>query len=126
MLHALSTPVFRSIAVAALLLGTGIAMRPAAAPPKHRLVLHTTSRPDSIYLSRWMDGDVYMAVDPGKRYTFETYAEVSDGCRWVGIETLEPIDATHFAYSYDEEMLSCRPNARPCIKTPRTGIVDIE
>jgi hypothetical protein len=44
----------------------------------------------------------------------------------MGTEKLTPIGARAYAYSYAETILSCRPNANPFRKTPRTGIVTVE
>ena len=92
---------------------------------KHRLVLAAPDEPHAIYLSVFGDGDVTIAShDAGlEPLRFETRAYVSDGCRWLGIETLTPIDDAHYAYSYDEKILSCEPGATPCRKTPRGGVV---
>jgi hypothetical protein len=57
--------------------------------------------------------------------TFEIRASVSDGCRWLGVETLEPIDDKTYAYDYSEYILECDEGATPFLKTPRTGIVDV-
>lgn len=93
----------------------------------HRLTLDAPVAPYAIYLTAWDEGDVWMPVDPSmhQTITFTTRATISDGCRWMGTEVLEPLDDTHFAYSYDETILECAPDATPYVKTPRTGIVTV-
>jgi hypothetical protein len=93
----------------------------------HRLALDAPVEPYAIYLTAWEDGDVWMQLDPSlhQTLTFSTRATISDGCRWLGTEVLEPLDDTHYAYSYDETILECAPDSVPYIKTPRVGIVTI-
>jgi hypothetical protein len=56
---------------------------------KRRLVLHTVSRPCTVYLTAWRHGDVKLEVgNKLEPLTFKTRAWVSDGCRWQGTETL--------------------------------------
>ena len=93
---------------------------------EHRLVLSAPIEADATYLSVFtMGGPVTIGShEPGlEPIGFETRAYLSDGCRWLGIETLWPIDATHYSYRYEEAILSCEPGATPARKTPRTGIV---
>jgi len=130
MLQALETVGFRSFAVGALLLAAGsfaFKSGDAAAPVEmHRLVLDAPIEPHAIYLTAWEDGDVVMPLDTHDLHpiTFTTQAMIA-GCRWQATETLDPIDSAHFAYSYDETILSCEPDATVWYKTPRTGIVTI-
>jgi hypothetical protein len=131
MQHALTSPVARAVLVGGLLLAVSLGLsraRAADAPREVRLVLHAVEEPGAVYLSWWRDGDVRIALEPGalEPMMFTIRAWVSDGCHWKGIETLEPIDGRHFAYSYNETLLRCRPGAEPYMKTPRTGIVTIE
>lgn len=126
MQQALTSPVYRSIAVGGLLLALSLAYgRPAHRP---RLVLHAASNPHAIYLTAWRDGDVQMNVEPGslEPLMFTTKAWVNDGCRWLGIETLDPLGPRVYAYRYDEIILGCNPGAVPYWKTPRTGTVTVE
>jgi len=55
--------------------------------------------------------------------TFQTTAFINDGCEWLATERLVPTGSDRYAYSYDEEILSCQPDATPARKTPRTGYV---
>lgn len=94
----------------------------------HRLVLHAAEQPSALYLSAWMDGnDVRVELDTSdlQAMRFETRANITDGCRWLGTETLVP-SGDHFNYSYDETILWCADGATPSIKTPRTGTVTID
>ena len=78
-----------------------------------------------MYLTAWRHGPVVAPFEGDSLVplTFTTTALVSDGCRWEGIETLEPIDAKRYAYRYEERILSCEDGAEPFLKTPRTGTV---
>jgi hypothetical protein len=134
MLQALSTPMFKSIALAGLGLGLGIAAA-ASSPSRccpervtHRLSLHAIERPNEVYLSAFRNGDIRLTFDGRKLHavTLKTYASVSDGCRWLGIERLTPRDGRSFHYYYSERMLDCDPDATPARKTPRQGIVTVE
>ena len=94
----------------------------------HHLALHAIAQPGALYLTAWRHGKVSVSIDGDKLtpLTFETFASVNDGCRWLGTETLVPLDSHRYAYRYDETILECDPDAIPCIKTPRTGIVTVE
>jgi hypothetical protein len=134
MLQALSAPMFKSIALAGLGLGLGIAA--VASSPSHgsagrvtyRLALHAVERPNEVYLTAFRNGDIRLTFDGGKIHavTLKTYASVSDGCRWLGVERLTPIDHRSFRYDYSEQILDCDADAEPARKTPRQGIVTVE
>ena len=130
MQQALTSSVARAVVVGGILLAVslGLSRGHLDSHRQVRLVLHAVSEPDSIYLSWWRDGDVRVELEPGELpgMMFTCRAWVDDGCQWKGIETLEPIDARHYAYSYEEVTLRCRPGAVPYRKTPRTGIVTVE
>jgi hypothetical protein len=135
MRQALVAPVLKSVVLGGILLAVGVihARTTRHHHHHHRLVLHTTARPHAIYFSAWGDGDGHAGVvhvnlaDSGLRpITFNTKASVSDGCRWLGTETLVPIDAHTYSYSYNETILDCDPDAMPALKTPRTGYVTVE
>jgi hypothetical protein len=129
MLQALTTPLFKSVVLGAILLGTGIgaAVTSAGDIETRRLVLTAPVEPNAIYLSAWDDGDVRIKVEGTelRPLTFEIRARVSDGCRWLGVERLEPIDDHTYAYDYSEFILECDEGAVPFRKTPRTGIVSV-
>ncbi|HEX4422787.1 MAG TPA: hypothetical protein VH165_32955 [Kofleriaceae bacterium] len=125
---ALASPLFRSLAVGTLLLAASVGGFAAHRHHKHHhLVLHTYAQPGAVYLTAWRHGAVVAPFEGDELtpLTFTTTALVSDGCRWQGIETLEPIDHHRFAYRYDETILSCEEGAEPFVKTPRTGVVTL-
>jgi hypothetical protein len=110
-------------------LALGALFIPQAPPPSgmYRLVLHAPD-PGDFYVSAWSEGDVLVAHDArdGKPLTFTRRAEEHDGCNWLGTERLVPIAPRVYHYSYEETILSCRPDAFPFRKTPRNGIVTVE
>ncbi len=129
MQFALTTPVFKSIALAGLVLGLGVAAKSLAPEPAtHRLRLHAVDQPNAIYLTVFRRGDIRVRFDGGELHpiTFKVRASVSDGCRWLGIERLVPRDERSFYYDYSERILSCEPGATPFVKTPRKGLVTVE
>jgi len=129
MQHALTAPVFKSIALAGLALGLGAAAS-SLSPERvtHRLALHAVDKPNEIYLTVFRHGDIRVRFDGEEIHPlmFETRAFVFDGCRWLGIERLIPRDARSFDYDYSERILGCEPGATPTRKTPRKGIVTVE
>lgn len=126
---ALRSPLLRSFVIGGLLLALGVgAMMMTRCHPKRHLVLHTYAQRDAVYLTAWRHGALVAPFDGDERppLKFTTTATVSDGCRWMGIETLAPISDGRYAYRYDERILECEPDAVPFIKTPRTGVVTVE
>jgi hypothetical protein len=129
MQQALTSPVFRSIAVGGVLLGLAISQVGETKSTKERvLVLHARSEPGAVYLTAWLHGPVAMPFEGDELVPlrFTTRASVSDGCRWQATETLVPVGPTRYAYRYDETLLSCEPGSTPYRKTPRTGCVTVE
>jgi hypothetical protein len=130
MRHALTTPMFGSVLVGLALAAGGLYARTDSTDHRaeHRLVLHTYAEPNALYLSAWDHGDVRVTLDGSERkpLRFTVRASVSDGCRWLATETLEPIDQRTYSYRYEEKILECDADATPCRKTPRTGIVTVE
>ncbi len=124
-MQALAVPVLKSTLLAALAVGA-LAVVPAH-HAKHRLILHTQSEPHALYLSQWMDGDIEVPLDVRelKPLRFEMRAEVSDGCRWLGVETLTPMGDHRYAYSYADQKLSCAPHPLATIPSQRTGWVEV-
>jgi hypothetical protein len=131
MLQAVSAPLYRSVAVAGLLLALTVAQVRAGQTGKahhvRRLALHAVAQPGALYLTAWSHGSVRVRVDGDKLVplTFQTRALINDGCRWQGTETLVPRDDHSYAYRYDETILGCEDGAIPYLKTPRTGVVTI-
>jgi hypothetical protein len=130
MLHALQAPVFRSVLVAALVLGVGVAAHARhSTPDRHRLSLHTNWDCDAIYLSSWTQGeDLKMSLSDSelKPLVLENRAWMWDGCKWLGTETLVPIDGHRYRYDYSETVLQCKPGHHPAYKTPRKGVVIVD
>lgn len=128
MQQALTAPVFKSLALAGLVLGVGIGIAGGSSPSPevHRLSLHAVDHPDHVYLTVFRDGDILVRGGGGelRPITFKTRGKAF-GCRAVGIETLVPRDERSFDYFYDEKILSCDPDAPPVYKTPRRGIVTV-
>ncbi|HEY0193351.1 MAG TPA: hypothetical protein VGC42_19675 [Kofleriaceae bacterium] len=125
---ALASPVFRSIALGSLLLAASVGGVIAHKHHRHHhLVLHTCAQPGAIYLTAWHHGPVVAPFDGEELQplVYTTTAQVNDGCRWEGIEMLQPIDARTFSYRYEERILSCEDGAEPYVKTPRVGTVTL-
>jgi len=131
---AVTTPLFRSVVLGGLLLGTAIvapsfASQTSSNLTSHRLVLHAVEEPTAIYLSAWRNGDVNVQFENGelRPITFRVRATIPDGCRWEGTETLVPIDSKSFTYAYDDRLLSCPDGGEGSYRpTPRAGIVTVE
>jgi len=92
----------------------------------YRLVLHAPQESGAFYVSAWAEGDVFVAHTGDKNVTFVRRGDEHDGCTWQGTERLTKMSAGVYAYEYSEQILSCRPDAQPFRKTPRTGIVTVE
>ena len=104
-----------------------VADRSAPACVTRQLVLHADERPDEVYLSAFRDNQLTLGMTEGALppLRFEVRARVFDGCDWLGIETLVPVDETTYAYDYREVVLACEPGATPTRATPRTGHVTV-
>ncbi len=124
-MQALAVPVLKSTLFAAVAVGA-LAFLPAP-HAAHRLILHTQSEPHALYLSQWMEGDLELALDAEhlEPLRFEMRAEVSDGCRWLGVETLTPTGDHRYAYSYADYKLSCEAHSIATIPSQRTGWVEV-
>ncbi len=92
----------------------------------YRLVLHAPEESGAFYVSAWAEGDVFVATNDEKQLTFVRRGDEHDGCTWQGTERLTRMKPSLYAYDYSEQILSCRPDAVPFKKTPRTGIVTVE
>jgi hypothetical protein len=132
MQQALTSTMGRWVAAGGLLLVLSLALGRAAphrAPAwTPRLVLHTVWEPNTVYVSFWHDGDFRMELAPGQLSAWELTSEawLGDGCRWRGIERLDPIGPRTYAYHYDEVILRCHRGHVPYRKTPRVGTVTVE
>lgn len=127
---ALASPLFKSLAVGTALLAASVGgfVAHKAHHQHHHLVLHTYSQPGAVYVTAWHHTRRIVAPFEGDKLvplTITTVADVPDGCRWEGIETLTPINERQFRYRYDEKLLSCEPGAEPYVKTPRMGVVTL-
>jgi len=138
MLHALTAPVGKTLAIGGLVLALAAISRPHEQHHGRRLVLHAEARPEATYLTVFHDNQLFMKSDGRALSTliFTTRGNVgahckavaeAPACHWVGTEQLVPINAHEYSYSYTEELLGCDEGAvQACIDTPRTGIVTVE
>jgi hypothetical protein len=113
---------------AAIALGAYFWPHAAATPSAYRLVLHAPEMPGAFYVSAWNEGPVFANHDAndGRSIVYTRRSAEHDGCLWQGIERLIPVAEHAYRYSYQETILACQPDARPFMKTPRTGIVTTE
>jgi hypothetical protein len=112
-----------ALALGALFLPRAVASTPAN---MYRLVLHAPEQAGAFYVSAWAEGDVFVANTDAKSITYVRRGDEHDGCTWQGTERLTRMSAGVYGYEYAEQILACRPDARPFTKTPRTGIVTAE
>jgi hypothetical protein len=126
MQQALTTPLFKSCVLGLVLLSLGATVTALREDPvSRRLSLFAPEVPGDVYISAWRNGDILVTFEDDRLVplTLKTRARVSDGCRWLAIEKIVPIDRGTFAYDYSEVILECDPGATPARKTPRTGYV---
>ncbi len=126
MLQAVEAPLLKTAVVGAAVLAGALALAPAKSETlTQRLELHAPKEPGALYLTAWDSGDVtvHLRLREPHTLTFQTRAFINDGCEWLATERLVPTGPDRYAYSYDEEILSCEPGAIPARKTPRTGYV---
>ncbi len=131
MLHAVQAPVGKLIAVALASAAAIAGFGPSkdTGDITQHLVLYAPEKPHAIYLTAFENDHATVTVKEAGAYriTFQTRATLPDTCEWLATEVLVPIDDQRYAYSYDEQMLSCDPGAEPrYIATPRTGVVVVE
>jgi hypothetical protein len=112
------------LALGAVFLPRAVASAPASG--MYRLVLHAPEQRGAFYVSAWAEGEVFVADSSAKSMTFVRRGDEHDGCTWQGTERLSRMSPGVYAYDYSEQILACRPDARPFVKTPRTGIVTAE
>lgn len=127
MLQAVEAPLLKTALVGAAVLAGMLALAPSTrcSGVVQRLELHAPEEPGALYLTAWDQGDVTIRLRDGKPHAlkFQTHAFINDGCEWLATERLVPDGPNRYAYSYDEEILSCEPGSTPARKTPRTGYV---
>jgi hypothetical protein len=112
----------------ALLAVATLLVPPSSGATYYQLTLTAPVQPNSFYLSVWAEGDVFVDHDghDGRPIVFTRRGEERDGCTWQGTERLVPLSETTYHYSYEEQILSCRPGAVPYRKTPRIGLVTVD
>ncbi|HEY2749461.1 MAG TPA: hypothetical protein VGL86_32805 [Polyangia bacterium] len=115
-----------ALALGALFLPHAVAAPTVAPSAMYRLVLHAPVEGGAFYVSAWAEGEVFVKSHDAKNLTFVRRGEEHDGCTWQGTERLTRLNDGAYAYDYAETILSCRPDARPFRKTPRSGIVTVE
>ena len=132
-MHAIEVPLIKMTMVAALGFASfAIPMKRAHHHQhhvqNHLLVLHAPVLEHALYLTAWSNGNFEYPVDldDTQPIHFAMRAHITDGCEWLGEETLTPDGEGRFAYTYTETILSCEPDANPALKTPRTGYVTID
>jgi hypothetical protein len=127
---AVEVPLLKVVTLGGLALGMAAMVHPHHHhdATKHRLSLHAPARADAFYLTVFAKGDITVSRDDAAPapLTFTTRAFINDGCEWLSVEKLVPVDSRHYTYSYDETLLQCAPDATPCIQTPRTGVVTVD
>lgn len=114
------------VALGALFLPHAVAAPRSAPAEMYRLVLHAPEEPGAFYVSAWAEGEVFVKSAAQKNITFVRRGDEHDGCQWQGTERLTRLSNGAYAYDYSETILSCKPDASPFRKTPRTGIVTVE
>lgn len=138
---AVEAPVKKLVVVAGAALAlAAFVHRPHAAERTyhHRLTLHAPVEDNSVYLTAFARGRVQHTECDARPLeldmqsaelpplTFMTRAQLFDGCEWRATEHLVPNGDHSYAYSYEEEIISCRAGAHPTRATPRTGTVTVD
>jgi hypothetical protein len=125
MLHAVQTP-FLKVAAVAGAAGLVAMFALAEDPMTQRLRLHAPKECNAVYATQWAHGDITITLPDGepRAMTFHK-RERAWGCEWLSTEHLVPDGPNRYFYSYDEEKLSCAPNAPPSRRTPRVGYVEV-
>ncbi len=131
MLHAVQAPVLKLVAVALASAAAiaGFGGTKSTGDVTQNLVLYAPEKPNAIYLTAFENDHATVTVKEAGSYriTFQTRATLPDTCEWIATEVLVPIDDHRYAYSYDERMVKCEPDAEPrYVATPRTGVVVVE
>jgi hypothetical protein len=132
MLQAIEAPVLKLAAVAGVALAVSAFVPHHHSPEAHvarphHLTLHAPVNPNATYWTVFDNGPVDLMLPEGV-FQIEVTGRYIDGCDWKGIETFTPVNEHRYAYSYDEELVSCGPDgdASYTIKTPRAGYVTVD
>ncbi len=116
------------LALLSVLMGADNGKRRPEIIKKFRLVLHAPEQ-GGIYFTAWGNGDVIAAKDgtDGKPVIYLRRYHWGDGCDWVATETLTPINAKTYKYTYRETPTSCPAGAKAATgsTTPRDGEVTV-
>jgi hypothetical protein len=114
--------------------GALISMRPQApvaiaSTSGYQLVLNADREPYELeyFGSQWSNGPVLLdhnAAD-GRRVQFVHRFPFVDGCWWESTETLVPMNATQYRYTYTDRIVSCNEDANEGIPSTRTGTVNV-
>ena len=92
----------------------------------HKLVLHTVSQADAIYVTAFDDDYRYEKLDPQHLMVMQyEIRAVVYGCLWQGTETLMP-NGDHYDYTYEDHIIRYGDDCTPTRPTPRSGTVTIE
>ncbi len=130
-MQAVEAPVLKLVLAGGVVVALAAFARPSHhhhARSTHRLTLHAEAEPSAFYITPFADGSVTITRDDEHPapITLHSTTHYIDGCDWMGIDTLVPVDAHTYSYSYDEQILSCEEGAIPAYKTPRTGYVTVD
>ena len=132
-MQAVEAPVLKLAIAGGIVLALAAFARPhhphhRATHTTHRLTLHAQTDPNAYYITPFASGDVTVSRDDELLAPIElrTTTHYVDGCDWMGIDTLIPVDSHTYAYSYDETIMACDEGAIPAYKTPRTGTVIVD
>ena len=102
--------------------------RPRQEVPRYRLEIHVPEQA-GIYFTAWADGDAIADHDgsDNKVVVYHRYFVWYDGCVWTSTETLTPVAADQYKYSYRERPTECPKGLTGDVnaETPREGTVSV-
>jgi hypothetical protein len=128
MLFAVEAPVLKSMAVAgaALLVGALAIADHDDNTKTMRLRLHAPKQCGAVYDTAWAKGDVRVEATSVPQQLVFKQRGFHWNCMIEATEVLTPISADRYHYSYDEDILWCRGDARDYVlETPRQGYVRV-